>query len=255
MTINLCRLCKINQADQTNSHIFPRFMCEKILLTDNKRQGFKIDKNAAGKKHKPYQDTPKENHILCKECESKIGKFERQFANEFYNIFKLSKSQNLFPFTKHDDRTNFIKCESVDYNNFKLTVYSMLFRASISSLPFFGNTTLHNNQIELLRQVLNNEIAFVDLPLIIYTPTNDTKYTHNYIYSKTLDNTINYLWANEFIFYIAFNFETNFMKELNQFVNLNDNKIKVVAVDNEKWNSWRQDLMQQMVRQARNASR
>ena len=249
MTMNLCHLCKIKPADQTNSHIFPRFMCENILLFENKRQGFKIDKEAAGKKQKPYQDTPKENHILCKECESKIGKLERQFANEFYRIFDLSKTQNIFSVTKFDDKTNLVKCETVDYNNFKLTVYSKLFRASISSLPFFENTILRDTQFEILRQILNKEIDFIDLPLIIFTPTNDKKYIYNYIYSKTLETTLNYMWANEFIFYLDFDDKTNFIKELYQFVNFNDNKIKIVAVDNETWNSWRHDLIHQVVRQ------
>lgn len=242
--MKICKLCKIRPADQTNSHIFPKFLGISILITpDNKRKGYRIDNETAGKKQKHSQDSPKENYILCTSCEGYLGTLEREFANDFYKKFKHPKFNKEFPSSIINEDIKYISCLNVDYQNFKLVVYSMLFRASISSLPFFSDTILEDNQAEKLRQILTGEIDFEDIPILAITSESDKKYTHNYIYSSSLSKNLNYFWANDLIFYLSFDTDDSFFHDLKEITNMDFLPIKLWIVKDDTWNEWRQKLM------------
>lgn len=239
-----CNLCLRNEADKKNSHIFPKFIGEALITTnDGKRKGFKIDNDTVGKNQRPYQDTPKENFILCSSCEKYIGNLERKFANELYRKLSGRTNQDFFIKTIVGDHIVFYQCNKVDYYNFKLTVYSMLFRAEISTLDFFRDTHLSPAQNEKLRLILNKEIPFEDIPIIAVIPEADKKHTYNYIYSATATKTLNYLWANDIIFIISFNPNENLIQSFNDVVTTNFSSVKLLEVDDETWNEWRQGLM------------
>ncbi len=79
--MKLCFLCKVKEATKKNSHIFPRYMGTTMIETpDKKRKAF----NTSTRKFS--QDTPKENYIFCPKCEAYLGKLEKKFADEFYNV-------------------------------------------------------------------------------------------------------------------------------------------------------------------------
>lgn len=172
--MKICNLCKEMEATQKNSHIIPKFFGVSLLTTkDGKRKGFKSNEIAVGKKVKPYQDTPKADYILCPNCEAIFGEIERIFANEFFNKYKTDKqkiqSTRLFSVNGYE----FICPKNVNYENFKLLFYSIIWRTKISSLEYFYDTDLSEERTEQLREILNKEIEFEDIPIIVLTTIND----------------------------------------------------------------------------------
>ena len=145
-TLPNCNICKANPADHTGSHIFPRFLGVTLLATDNnKRASFTTDILDPEMKQKAKQDTPKIPHILCSSCEAKIGSWERQFANEFYYPFNKGDYQKSCETKKKEHGFKILISQKSDYNNFKLVVYSMLFRAAISGHIAFSDLRLKDH--------------------------------------------------------------------------------------------------------------
>ncbi len=157
--MRLCNLCKTEEATQKNSHIVPRYFGVSLLTTkDKKRKGFEINKDAVGKKVRPYQDTPKESFILCSDCEEKFGEIERVFANEFFNKFKNDRQKKQTIRLLSDNGYEFFIPKNVNYVNFKLLFYSILWRADISSLNYFNDLELPDETTEHLREIKKKNI-------------------------------------------------------------------------------------------------
>lgn len=246
-TLPLCNLCKQNLADHPGSHIFPRFLGVTLLTTqDNKRKSYLLEKDPHNEQ-RPNQDTPKIPNILCCSCESKIGEFERKFANEFYYPFKnLDFQKNSELVTKPKGFKAFIN-NKIDYQNFKFVIYSMLFRAIISGHKAFSDLRVSDNQKETLRQVLNKEIEFIDIPIYVLTSENDTKYRENYIFANSIIENAPMLWANELIFFVDFHSGEEIFKKFESFKMESDNNTKVRILSNQEWDTLRQFVMKKRI--------
>lgn len=147
-----CKLCRLPKELQ-ESHIIPKFIykplrddknrIQRLSKTDNKQKNYK--------KHKPIQDGLKE-YLLCRDCEQLLNnKYERYFKTAWLDENKLPEIM--------DDEG--IKITGLDYSKFKLFHLSILFRASVSSLPEFKEVNLGKHE-DLLRVILLNEEYLLD---------------------------------------------------------------------------------------------
>ena len=84
---DLCLLCQTNLATKTNSHIYPKFLSTNFLGAKGKPcKGFDlISEKILNEKPKVIQDSPKENYILCEECEAYFGILEGIASDIFMN--------------------------------------------------------------------------------------------------------------------------------------------------------------------------
>jgi hypothetical protein len=240
-----CNLCLTREATQENSHIVPRFMGVTILENpDGKRKGFKLDNDPNFLNQKPQQDTPKENYILCPECESIFGKFERKLANEFYYKFKRPEHDKDFPRVFLPNGILRASNKNVDYTNFKLATYGIFFKVSISELPYFNDSRITNGQRERLRQILNNETDFEDISIVLLTSENDQEFTRNYIYAHSYDDHLaHFVWANDYIFFIDFGTNVELIKHFDG-IKMNENGLfKIGVLPNQVWDNLRKTLM------------
>jgi hypothetical protein len=151
-----CKLCKLPRTLQ-ESHIIPKFIYKPLRDDKNRMQRFSIiDSNEKKyKKRKPIQDGLKE-HLLCIDCEQLLNdKYEKYFKTAWFDEKKCPET---IP-------SEGIKITGLNYSKFKLFHLSVLFRASVSSLPEFNEVNLgpHENT---LREILLNDA---------HVP--DTKYT------------------------------------------------------------------------------
>src|SRR5271157_2815617 len=87
-----CNLCRISKATKRNSHIFPRFLGTSLFFNSTGNKGYIImDYN----KYIPVQDSPKEDFILCPDCEKLISdRYETYMANNFY--YKIANNKCFF---------------------------------------------------------------------------------------------------------------------------------------------------------------
>ena len=136
----ICQLCQ-NDKELRDSHIIPKFLYKDLRNTDYKMIGV----NGQGPLGRTVlQDGPYER-LLCDSCEQH---FNEQFEKPFHQQWFTSPS---LPTTLKVGDIHWI---TVRYNSFKLFHLSVLFRASVSTLPMFSSVKLGNCHETRLRQAL-----------------------------------------------------------------------------------------------------
>lgn len=99
-----------------------------------------------------------EKFILCRECDNEIlGKNETYVSKLLYGPLsgKKSKIPIFFKTTNHEGLTTFI-INNIDYKKTKLFLLSILWRAHISSHPFFTEVDLGPHAEILRKMILEN---------------------------------------------------------------------------------------------------
>lgn len=237
-----CTLCLVNNANKTNSHIFPRFMGVSLLTNSKgKREGYKLGDRIDVSNAKKNQDTPKEDFILCDKCESKYGRFETVIANKLVKKLKDPKYNSLFSYTKFRG-FNKTFVSTLSSKELKLCVLSMLHRAHVSSLDMFSSCQCSEIQFNEIRGILNEEIPYKDFPMIILT-SGDDRYGENYYYAQsTADKSAHILWVNDYIFIVFLETNCPQLYKFKELVLHNDEEPYVGIIPPGTWNSIRESL-------------
>jgi hypothetical protein len=244
-----CLLCQIRKSTKRNSHIFPKFWVKSILGSDSKKEGYTVS-SAAEKLGQKIQDSPKEDFIFCPECEARFGFLERYVANSFYNIYKDSAYSSDFPIVINaGDELNIMSAINVSPFLFKLFIYSLVWRASISNRPVFTNFKLKQNDEEQLRKIINtylqsneadtisffsgNGNGFKSLPFNLITTLEPADSTSNMIAPFDTEDGRILLFANEFmiIVYLDWNAPNSGSKSYN----MGSQQVCISIVDLGEW--------------------
>lgn len=151
----ICQLCKRNKANNKNSHIVPAFWLKSqigerneekaYLITEEPKQDYKKDIGAEGLA---------EDHILCSDCEKRLGYVESYFSAEIIQKIEDKKFTANFQRqqSKHGD---LLECKRVNPIAFHLLIYSIIWRAAISRQPVYSHFTLPEDVLEDLRFTLD----------------------------------------------------------------------------------------------------
>ena len=156
---DICLLCQKNPADQKNSHIIPKFF-NKGLFDGSKHPHAYLIKEKYKRK---VQDTIKEDHLFCSECEDKFNTLETYISlrlrkvgdNRYLNDFRILKIEN---FKYYESLT--IRSEI-----FQLFWYSVVWRGSISnSLSSFKLDVDDENELRkiLIQNIQIKQSDFID---------------------------------------------------------------------------------------------
>lgn len=172
-----CTICKINEANQTGSHVFPAWMIASAFDVESRNRDFEIIYKCGAIDSKlPYfgRSVPIEkineligreledvevkaqanclilDNLWCTECESRIKIAEDYFLE---NIDRSTVDFNGFSDTDSRDFTN------VDKYLVRLFIYSLVIRASLSkSLGFVITSKTSNKLITFLNRYLKNNL-------------------------------------------------------------------------------------------------
>ena len=136
-----CALCQLEKP-LLQSHIIPEFLHR--ALYDEKHRFHVI--SALPGELPEYKQKGEREPLLCGDCESLFSKYER------YGSLVLHGGT---PLTARQDGT-LLLLAGIDYKQFKLFQMSILWRAGVSSLPFFERVSLGPHQ-ERLRTLLLSE--------------------------------------------------------------------------------------------------
>lgn len=149
-----CKLCRNNIANKRNSHIVPKFMCKSLFISTNPRHSIAIFPSGKSRK---IQDAPKEDYILCSHCEKRFEVIETYFARIISDTHEYKALPEKFEhFVEPLER---IECKVVTPILFRLFIYSIVWRASISELYEFEKFKLKSAIEEELRVFLNTFLA------------------------------------------------------------------------------------------------
>lgn len=136
-----CALC-LQEATLRNSHVIPEFLYESMY---DEIHRFHVLSAIPDKKNSMEQKGLREK-LLCDKCEQQISRYEG-YAK------KVLKGGIALEF---QTKGNFIEVSGLNYQLFKLFELSILWRAGVSSLPFFEDVTLGPHE-EILRKMLLEE--------------------------------------------------------------------------------------------------
>lgn len=160
-----CKLCLQDKKLIKKSHIIPNFLYRE-LFDESKRL---VSGHILTGESKTKQSGEWESNILCENCDKTIlGTNETYAAKVIFGDrgFKIKAKR----FQK-DDGLVFDHITGVDYVKFKLFLLSILWRASISSLPMFRQVNLGEKYGERIREMLltGNPGKVNDFPFMIKT--------------------------------------------------------------------------------------
>lgn len=149
-----CNLCKQEKVLIKKSHIIPDFMYKGLF--DNQHFINKIRTSPINKIGK-IPTGEYDSDILCKQCDNNIiGRYETYSSKALYGgMLPVSECPNFSNGTING--IDFIGCSNIEYHKFKLFLLSILWRASISSRPFFKYISLGVNEENIRKMILKGE--------------------------------------------------------------------------------------------------
>jgi hypothetical protein len=150
-----CKLCLEEKELIKKSHILSDFLFLNVREEDNMMLLMNVDSKSKQDANPKKVYTPEfEGGILCANCDNHI-----LGANESYAAYVLygkgsDTREPLVQKQKHPDgKLLSLYAENVDYVRFKLFLLGLIWRASISTRPFFKQVTLGPYE-EVIRKML-----------------------------------------------------------------------------------------------------
>ncbi|THV59311.1 hypothetical protein EZV76_10825 [Flagellimonas alvinocaridis] len=152
--MNICELCKKNEADKRNSHIIPKFLSKRLFEYTKPRHLLSINRKGEPRK---IQDTPKEHNILCSQCEKRFEILETYFSKKITSINDFNNQGGKF-FVEDYGENQLLRCIKINPTSFKLFIYSIIWRVSISKLQIFEKFKLPESIESELRFFLDENL-------------------------------------------------------------------------------------------------
>lgn len=137
-----CRLCQ-NSAELRNSHVIPEFLYEPLYDSKHRAMGV----HGKGNKKWRYLQKGLREKLLCQKCEQLLNDYYEKYFRNFWFV------SSQIPFKC--DIEKIYKISGIDYVKFKLFHLSILFRASISSLPTFSQVSLGPHEGKICEMLIN----------------------------------------------------------------------------------------------------
>lgn len=157
--MGICKLC-LKEKELVESHIIPKFMFKG--MKDEKKAFFEITYNldtAESKKQKKQKEDFDRN-ILCADCDNRIIGGYEDYAKK--SMYGENLDPKIAPVCKNyinpGDGIEYSVCKNIDYGKFKLFLLSLLWRASITTRPLFGEVSLGKTHEERLRKMIYENI-------------------------------------------------------------------------------------------------
>lgn len=157
-----CLLCKQNLSSKENSHILTRFISTSFIKAGGAKKGNSLSSDSVLKTENDavilaeveyIQDSPKQDYILCHECENYLGIVEGLSRDTFIS-WREQVDQSKFNLVHTNTPLDIVECVSSNPRVIRLFVYSLFWRASISDHKMFDGYKLSDFIEEDLRQIL-----------------------------------------------------------------------------------------------------
>ncbi len=163
--VSKCKLCCKEKELCKQSHIIPNFMYKDLFDENNRMHA--IQSAVGAIKQKGYPQTGGfDKHILCHSCDNqKLGKLDRYASLILYDGYPKILEHRSGP-----TGMQYTHCAEICYVQFKLFLLSVLWRASISDRPLFGEVQLGPHQERIRQMLLNSDPGeLLEYPCLIMT--------------------------------------------------------------------------------------
>lgn len=151
-----CKLCLQEKKLCKRSHIIPNFTYKRELFNDSKNNGRAVSFDMKSGKKRNINTGEYESNILCEECDNKIiGNLEDYFSRVIYGGKIKDNIRNRI--IRQQDGLEYSLIAGVDYKKVKLFLLSIIWRASVSSRPFFKHVSLGPYENEIRKAIFENK--------------------------------------------------------------------------------------------------
>lgn len=262
-----CKLCNKNEANQSGSHITSAFLLtsqigsrgseRNYIITGDSNQNYLINRK---------DEIIKEDFIFCRDCEKRLSFLENYYCCELSQKIEKSKFNSNFLITSKKN-SQLIVCKKISPIAFFLFIYSIIWRASISSAEIYKNFKL-TSEIEsdiqffldlFLPNIVNHKITielskwlkiakgcegyFKIYPFILLKVDNITDKTGTYQFFDNVSKNPYHIIINEYIILPFFDKDVwvddffNLKNEIdfNEIVNNDLNLCKIGIISKEKY--------------------
>ena len=218
------------ETELCNSHIISEFFY-KYVYKQERKEFFLITENNKGKKNREQKGY--REHLLCRNCEEQLSKFEKYAADFFRKIVN-----NEFNYPKEIKIEEGLIIKDYNYLFLKRCLLSILWKASISSLPIFSEYNLGSYNTIIKDLVFNNlEIPWDLFPISISKIKFDNEYTPSIIVShKKMKFKNKKMYSITLAGYLIDFIITDEMNELYKPIFLNDNFCLIRDIDFKELN-------------------
>lgn len=176
MKLGICRLCLQEKQLINKSHILSNFFYRDISGEEN--EAYLIPLTTSGQARK-VQTGEFEGGLLCEDCDNRIlGAYEKYgsdfiFGTQAKNPLNNVRAQDqLHP----DGKLKSTHIIGLDYTKLKLFMLSLLWRASITTRPFFKKISLGKYEEEIRLMLLTNSPGLqMKFPTMISVITDKNK--------------------------------------------------------------------------------
>jgi hypothetical protein len=249
-----CLLCLNKKATKTNSHIASKFLGKSILGKNGPRQGYVLDSSKPHLKPRKMQDSPKENYILCPECENYFEHLETYVSRHLSNKLLNEKHSNSFEYGINQGGVEYAICKELDIKILRLFIISLFWRCSISRVEPFSVFSIEEE--ELLREILqfsnysdiksieqnNGHHSLLKFPIILMRPVGDHDNSGNFFYANNGNGNLYQLVLNEFIFFVSPKVDS-YIPNFEFLNNIGDSHVIIALLRNETWANLRDGLV------------
>ena len=231
-------------------------MCKGLFEDVQPRHSIEVNNKGKAKK---VQDSSKENNILCTNCENRISILETYFARKIIDIHNYNNIKDRIDLMTVSDQ-QYLIYKDLKPTVFKIFVYSLVWRSSISSLHEFEKYKIEETIEEELRIFLNENLAMTQKELFINVDKNINYPSYDFCVikpvSKNKDSrgifTAFQSGEQSYLlmlvdFAIYFFTHQNTMNETFKFYSNRQNEKVIIAMgDVEKWKALNQLILDKM---------
>ena len=253
-----CKLCLKREADKPNSHIIPKFLAKRLFESTKPRYSIQIDRKGRNRK---IQDTPKENFILCKDCEKRLEYMETLISKEIFSINKYNNQKDRFKLVEYGNN-KILECLNINPIAFKIFVFSLVWRASITSLPEFESFKLDDKTESDLRKLLNERlknshtqlvaslsesIDFPNYDYCVFKPLVQNEFSRGVFTSYKMDKFQFGIFTVDFIIFFFSN-SKDMDPAYNLVSNYQNEKLLITLTGTDDWNYLNELVIRKMLK-------
>jgi hypothetical protein len=258
---NLCLLCEEQAASKKNSHIISKFIGKAILKDGGRNKAYVLDTSKPHSKPKIQQDSPKEDHILCPDCEKYFEILETYVAEHLFKRILKDKYNDKFEYSENEGGVEYATCKELNSRLYRLFILSLFWRCNIATVEPFNSFSINESDqiknilkyyktidIKAILELEENPNLF-KIPMVIMKAKEGINASGNFLYANDEHHPIYQLQTNDYILIVSLDITVD-LSQFQFLQNIGAQAFRIGILSNGSWLKLRDHLINLAAQQA-----